>query len=272
MRDSVAAASDARESSGDNGIIAIRRKLSVLLGVGSAFPVAAGALGVGLLTGNRRRALNFFSFTWLHLLLAGAGVRLNVIGAQNLTLRRPAVFLYNHRNQIDPFIASALMRNNWIKIAKKELESDLFIGTILKLNEAVFLDRDDSAAAVEILHQVEERVKSGLSILIAPEGTRQTTTTTEVGPFKKGSFRIAMAAGVPIVPIVIRNAEAVASRDSIMISPGTVDIAVLKPIPVDDWTVDTLPDRIGEVRQLYLDTLADWPTDRLDSTTSDRCR
>lgn len=127
-----------------------------------------------------------------------------------------------------------------------------------KLTDGVFIDRDDTAAAVESLREVEERTKEGLSILIAPEGT--SLETTGVGPFEKGAFRIAMAAGVPIVPIVIRNAEIIASRESsFKITPGTVDVAVLAPIPVDDWTRDTLPDRIAEVRQLYLDTLADWP-------------
>ena len=114
---------------------------------------------------------------------------------------------------------------------------------------------------METLHTVEERAKNGLSIVIAPEGTR--LDTTEVGPFKKGPFRMAMAAGIPIVPIVIRNAEIVASRNSTTINPGTVDVAVFPPIPIDDWTLDTLPERIAEVRQLYLDTLANWPVDEL---------
>ena len=86
--------------------------------------------------------------------------------------------------------------------------------------------------------------------------------TTEVGPFKKGPFRIAMAVGIPIVPIVIRNAELVAARNSTVINPGTVDVAVFPPISVQDWTVETLPEHIAEVRQLYLDTLANWPVRR----------
>ena len=100
-----------------------------------------------------------------------------------------------------------------------------------------------------------------MSILIAPEGTR--LDTTEVGPFKKGPFRIAMSAGIPIVPIVIRNAEVIAARDSTTFNPGTVDVAVYPPIPIDDWTHDNLSERIAEVRQLYLDTLSDWPHDEL---------
>jgi putative phosphoserine phosphatase/1-acylglycerol-3-phosphate O-acyltransferase len=68
-----------------------------------------------------------------------------------------------------------------------------------------------------------------------------------------------MAAGIPIVPIVIRNAEVIAERNSSTFNPGSVDIAVFPPIPVDDWTAENLSERIAEVRQLYLDTLKDWP-------------
>ena len=104
----------------------------------------------------------------------------------------------------------------------------------------------------------------GFPILIAPEGTR--LDTTEVGPFKKGPFRIAMSAGIPIVPIVIRNAEVIAARDSSTFNPGTVDVVVYPPIPIDDWTHENLSDRIAEVRQLYLDTLKDWPHDEVPKT------
>jgi putative phosphoserine phosphatase/1-acylglycerol-3-phosphate O-acyltransferase len=72
-----------------------------------------------------------------------------------------------------------------------------------------------------------------------------------------------MAAGVPIVPIVIRNAEVIAERNSSTFNPGSVDVAVFPPIPTDDWTTDNLNERIAEVRQLYLDTLKDWPQDEL---------
>ncbi len=243
------------------GGVGMRRQLRTLAGFSTMFPVAAGALGIGVLTGSRRRGVNFFTSNFSQLLLAISGVHLNVIGRENLTAQRPAVFIFNHRNQVDPVISGALVRDNWVGVGKKELQSDPIMGTLGKLLDSVFIDRDDPVAAVETLHTVEERAKNGLSIVIAPEGTR--VDTTEVGHFKKGPFRIAMAAGIPIVPIVIRNAEIVASRNSSTINPGTVDVAVFPPIPIDDWTLDTLPERIAEVRQLYLDTLADWPVDEL---------
>ncbi len=239
----------------------IGAQLRTLAGVGSVIPAAAGAVGIGLLTRNRRRGVNFFTSTWSQMLLAASGVNLNVIGAENLTAERPAVFIFNHRNQADPIITGALVRDNWVGVGKKELASDPLMGTLGKLLDTVFIDRDDPTSAVEGLHQAEERAKNGLSIVIAPEGTRLDTTT--VGPFKKGAFRMAMAVGIPIVPIVIRNAEVVAARNSATMNPGAVDVAVFPPISVDDWTLGVLPERIDEVRQLYLDTLADWPVDEL---------
>ena len=230
-------------------------------GIASLVPAAAGAVGLGLLTRNRRVGVNFFTATWTRLLMGSIGIDLNVIGEENLTAQRPAVFLFNHRNQADPFIAGRLISDNFTSVGKKELEKDPLMGPIGRALDAAFIDRDDPKAAVENLHKIEELARKGLSVLIAPEGTR--LDTTEVGPFKKGPFRIAMAAGVPLVPIVIRNAEVIADRNSSTFNPGKVDVAVFPPISTDDWTTANLEDRIAEVRQLYLDTLKDWPHDVL---------
>jgi len=80
-----------------------------------------------------------------------------------------------------------------------------------------------------------------------------------VGPFTRKAFLIAMATGLPIVPIVIRNSELVAGRDAPKLSPGTIDVAVLPPVSVESWTPRNLRERIGQVRTAYLETLATWP-------------
>lgn len=243
--------------SGSNPVAQLR----TLASLATIPTVAAGAIGLGLLTRNKRVGVNFFTSNWSKLLMATTGIELNVLGEENLTAQRPAVFIFNHRNQADPMIAGRLVGVDFTGVGKKELERNPLMGPLGKVMDAAFIDRDDTQAAVEGLHKVEELAKKGLSILIAPEGTR--LDTTEVGPFKKGPFRIAMAAGIPIVPIVIRNAEVIAARDSSTFNAGTVDIAVFPPISTDDWTHDNLSERIAEVRQLYLDTLAAWPRDQL---------
>jgi putative phosphoserine phosphatase / 1-acylglycerol-3-phosphate O-acyltransferase len=240
----------------DIGPLGVVRNLA---GVGSLLPVAVCAAGIGLLTRNKRAGVNFLTAHWPQLLLGINGVYLNVLGRENLTAQRPAVFVFNHRNNFDAVMTAALVRGNWTGVGKKELESDPISGTLGKLLDTAFIDREDPHSAVESLHRIEELARHGLSVVIAPEGTR--VDTAEVGPFKKGPFRIAMSAGIPIVPIVIRNAEHVAARNASTLNPGTVDIAVFPPIPTDGWTIRTLPRRIAEIRQLYVDTLADWPAD-----------
>ncbi|MGE2728851.1 HAD-IB family hydrolase [Mycolicibacterium vaccae] len=230
-------------------------------GIASMVPIAAGALGLGLLTRNKRTGVNFFTSMFGRTLLDTVGINLQVLGKDNLTAQRPAVFIFNHRNQADPLIAGRLVESDFTTVGKKELENDPIVGTIGRILDAAFIDRDDPRKAVEGLKKVEDLARKGLSILIAPEGTR--LDTTEVGPFKKGPFRIAMSVGIPIVPIVIRNAEVIAARDSSTFNPGTVDVVVYPPIPVDDWTQENLPERIEEIRQIYLDTLKNWPHDEL---------
>lgn len=236
-------------------------QVRTVAGIATMVPVAAGALGLGLLTRNKRTGVNFFTSVFGRTLLTTIGINLQVLGKENLTAQRPAVFIFNHRNQADPLIAGSLVNDNFTSVGKKELEGDPVVGTIGKILDAAFIDREDPQKAVEGLRKVEDLARKGLSILIAPEGTR--LDTTEVGPFKKGPFRIAMSVGIPIVPIVIRNAEVIAARDSSTFNPGTVDVVVYPPIPVDDWTHDNLDERIAEVRQLYLDTLKDWPHDEV---------
>ncbi len=206
---------------------------------------------------SRRAGVNFLTRFWPEIVLELNGVKLNVIGEENLTAQRPAVFLFNHRNNFDVFMVAALVKDNWTGVAKKELAGNPLAGTLGRLLDAAFIDRHDTAAAVAALKPVEEAARKGLSILIAPEGTR--LDVAGVGPFKKGAFRIAMATGLPVVPIVIRNSDSVAGRNATTLHPGTVDIAVLPPVSVADWTLANLEAKIEQIRGNYLELLADWP-------------
>jgi putative phosphoserine phosphatase/1-acylglycerol-3-phosphate O-acyltransferase len=94
-----------------------------------------------------------------------------------------------------------------------------------------------------------------VSIAIAPEGTR----SLQLGPFKKGPFHMAMQGGVPVVPVVIRNAGEIMAPHSYMVHPGTVDVAVLAPVDTSGWRAETVDVHRDEVRQMFLDTLAHWP-------------
>ncbi len=186
-------------------------------------------------------------------------MRLRVVGEENIWAARPAVFLFNHQSQLDVFVLGSLLRKDFTGVAKKSLERDPFFGPVGYLADVAYVDRADSAKAREGLEPAVDALRNGRSIAIAPEGTR--SPTPRLLPFKKGPFHMAMQAGVPIVPIVMRNCGQIMAAHSMVIHPGTVDVAVLAPIPTEDWTRENLNEHVESVRQQYLDTLADWPSE-----------
>lgn len=228
-----------------------------LASLAAAAPLAAVATAAGVMNNDVRAAINVLVPAWSDVIHAFAGVKVNVIGEEHLWSHRPAVFIFNHKNNFDAFIMAKLLRVDYTGVAKKELAMNPVMGPIGRLMRVAFIDRSDTKKAVESLRAVLDRINEGLSIVIAPEGTR--AQGRDLLPFKKGAFRMAMAADVPIVPVVIRNAEDIGSRDAIFMRPGTVDVAVLPPISVVDWSRDDLDDRIEDVQDLYAATLEDWP-------------
>jgi putative phosphoserine phosphatase / 1-acylglycerol-3-phosphate O-acyltransferase len=186
-----------------------------------------------------------------------AGVRLNVLGEEHLWSSRPAVFLVNHQSSLDPIVAGALIRREVTAAGKKEARHDPRSMLFAQALDVVFIDRANPPLARQQLGTVVDRVRSGTSLLIAPEGTR--TPTPTLAPFKKGAFHIAMQAGVPLVPIVLRNTGQLSRHGAKLIQPGTVDVCVLEPIPTGDWALDDLAERVAGVRNRYAETLEDWP-------------
>jgi putative phosphoserine phosphatase/1-acylglycerol-3-phosphate O-acyltransferase len=120
-----------------------------------------------------------------------------------------------------------------------------------------FVDRSGALSPAEQLRDVEDLARNGRSVIVAPEGTRSADGT--LGPFKRGAFRIAMATGLPIIPIVVRNGEVLGSSESKLMRAGHVEVAVLPPEATTAWKSDEISDRVEEVRDQFVRTLADWP-------------
>ncbi|MDF3292637.1 HAD-IB family hydrolase [Streptomyces silvisoli] len=212
---------------------------------------------IGLLNRNRQAGANVPTAAGCGLALALGGITLKVTGENNLWSHRPAVFMFNHQSSLDMLVVGDLLRRDCTGIAKKELARDPRFAPIGWVMDIVYVDRAHTQHAKEALQPAVSKLREGISIAIAPEGTRSPTST--LAPFKKGGFHIALQAGVPIVPIVIRNTGELMWRNSVWLHPGTVDVAVLEPVPTSGWNPDDLNDHVAYVRQRFLDTLADWP-------------
>jgi putative phosphoserine phosphatase/1-acylglycerol-3-phosphate O-acyltransferase len=233
------------------GTVAALAGLNVGMGAGIA---------IGRLRGDQRLGADLACSLGFSAFLAAAGVRLEIVGAHNLWAARPAVFVMNHQSGLDAMVIGALLRDRFSGLAKKEARYSPATYLTGRALNAVFVDRSDPMAAREQLSMLEDRVREGLSVFVAPEGTRSPTPV--LGPFRTGAFRVAVNTGVPIVPVVLRNTWDLMPGTAKTIRPGTVDVAVLPPVETRDWSLDSLRQHVDDVRKQFEHTLDVWPGTR----------
>jgi putative phosphoserine phosphatase/1-acylglycerol-3-phosphate O-acyltransferase len=214
-------------------------------------------LGLFKATGDKRRTVDFVTGVASDAALAVLGVNVQVHGAEHLWAHRPCVFLINHQSKFDMFLMMHLIRRNFSGVAKQEAARVPGFGLFMRMADVAFLDRSNTAKAVHALKPAVDLLKRGICVVMAPEGTR--SWTPRVGKFKKGAFHMAMQAGVPVVPVVIRNAGEIMGRNDQTMRSGTVQVAALPGISVRDWKLEEMDARIEEIRALFVDTLNRWP-------------
>jgi putative phosphoserine phosphatase/1-acylglycerol-3-phosphate O-acyltransferase len=236
------------------GTPGVEQLARTVLAHASLVPSALAGLGVALFNRSRRDGVNVAGSTWAELSTALAGIDLRVEGEGHVWSHRPAVFIFNHQSAIDVVLVLKLLRRDVTGIGKKEIRSNPIFGPVFGAAGVVFIDRTDTRKAIEAMQPAVDALRDGTSIAIAPEGTR--SRTPRLGRFKKGAFHIAMQAGVPIVPIVIRNALDVLPRGAVVMRPATVEAVVLPPIDTTGWTLENLDDEIAAVRNQFLEVLS----------------
>ena len=222
------------------------------LAAASIYPSFLKGIGKGLMTMSKQEAANttFASIGDLGSKLAG--LEISVKGKHNLEDHRPAVFCFNHQSSADFFIILKLLRHDITGVAKKELEYSP-IGPFFKAFGAIFIDRSNKEKAIKSLAKAAEVLKNGTSVAIAPEGTRSGSKT--LGKFKKGAFHLAMKAGVPIVPIVIKNAYMAMPKGSSVFKPTHIEVSVLDPVDTSEWKPKHIETYVKEVRDMFQNEL-----------------
>jgi putative phosphoserine phosphatase / 1-acylglycerol-3-phosphate O-acyltransferase len=227
--------------------------LRTALAVGAAVPSFLLSVPAALLARSWRPGINLATSTWGELGTALAGVDLQVRGESYLWSHRPAVFIFNHQSAVETLLLCKLLRRDFIGIAKQELRRNPIFGAMGAVGGTIFVDRFNHEQAVHALEPAIDALRRGLSIVIAPEGTR--SPTPHLGAFKKGAFHLAMAAKAPIVPIVFKNTLDVLPKHGIVLRPATVEVVVHKPIATARWRRKDLDRHISAVHRLFEQTL-----------------
>lgn len=175
---------------------------------------------------------------WCRLIARTAGARVRVHGAEHIKPGRSYVFLSSHQSYMDiPAMLGYLPAQLRIA-AKKSLFRIPFMGWHLTRAGHIPIDRSSTENAIASMQRAASYLHDGICAFVFPEGTR--SRDGHLHGFKKGGFKLAIQAGVPIIPVTIIGSRQVLPPDSIIFRPGPMDMYVDPPIPTDGLTEDDL--------------------------------
>jgi len=179
--------------------------------------------------------------------------------------RAPYVVVGNHLSQADPpIIARVPWEMKWI--AKKALFDLPVAGWLLRLSGDICVDRTDKTSRAQALSTARGYLEADCSVMFFPEGTR--SRDGRVHRFSDGAFRLAVKAGVPILPIAIDGTHEALPKHSLWFDPDAppIHVKVLEPVDTDPYELDQARALQRHVRARIIKQIAAWRGGSLSET------
>ena len=194
---------------------------------------------------------------WANSILWVSRAKVTVMGTEKLTRGRSYIYMPNHQSNADiPLLLGRLpVQFRWL--AKAELFKIPIFGRAMRGVGYISIDRSNRKSAFESLARAARTIRNGTSVLIFPEGTR--SLDGRLLPFKKGGFVLAVDAGVPIVPVIIRGTRQIMAKGQFLIRPVPVVLQILDPVETGDYTRKTKDELLERIRTILNDHLENGP-------------
>jgi 1-acyl-sn-glycerol-3-phosphate acyltransferase len=194
----------------------------------------------------RGRRQHWCACTWSRMIARTVGARVHVHGAEHLRAGASYVFLSTHQSYMDIPVMLGYIPAQLRIAAKREVFRIPFLGWHMTRAGHISINRSSTTEAVASLQKATSGIRDGICAFLFPEGTRSRDGSLQ--PFKKGGFKLAMQAGVPIVPVAIIGTRQLLPRDSIIFRPGPVHLYLDAPVPTAGLTDEDLPALMQTVR------------------------
>jgi 1-acyl-sn-glycerol-3-phosphate acyltransferase len=181
-----------------------------------------------------------------------AGIKIEISGLENIPSGRSCIFMSNHVSNLDPPVLIPLLPGRSSVLLKKELMGIPLLGRAMRLAKFVPVERGSRREAAKAsVEAAAEALRSGLHIIVYPEGTR--SPDGRLSTFKKGPFFLAQETQAPIVPIALSGTQTMMRKGSYAITPGLARIHVL-PV-VEPSKYETREELMLAVRSAIADAL-----------------
>ena len=184
---------------------------------------------------------------WADNSVEAARARVNVHGLENFDSKQTFVVMSNHQSNYDILALYYAYPGSLRMVAKQEMRRLPLLGAAMEAAEFIFVDRRNNTAARAALDVAKTKIKSGISIWIAPEGTR--SKTGQLGEFKKGGFMLALSTETPILPCTVVGTRDVMPIKAATLYPSrTIDVTFHAPIDVKDYGIERRDELMERVR------------------------
>lgn len=172
---------------------------------------------------------------WSRLWLGAAGVRLRVIGTENVDSRRSYVVVANHVSNLDIMVCFVGLPLPIRFLAKKELFRVPVLASAMRAIGIIEVDRSARMNVHEQINvQARRLVDAGRSVIVYPEGTR--SRRGQLGAFKKGAFTMAINSRLPVLPVTIAGTGEAWPPGSLLVRGGPVTVAIDPPLETEGLT------------------------------------
>ncbi|WP_242854319.1 lysophospholipid acyltransferase family protein [Oxobacter pfennigii] len=161
---------------------------------------------------------------WARFLVKMTGSTVKVIGEENIPHNSPVVFIGNHQGNFDIPIYLGYINKPKAFISKIEIKKIPFISTWMKYMNCIFMERDDVRQSLKAINEGVEYIKQGYSYVIFPEGSR--SKGDNINEFKTGSFKLALKAEVPIVPVTMKGSYKIMEKNGFFITPAYIEVII----------------------------------------------
>jgi 1-acyl-sn-glycerol-3-phosphate acyltransferase len=242
------------QKSDPNALVLWARTIVIVLWVAAA-TLVLGLLAIALsLSARTGRNVHRVAQVWGRSILAVSGVQVRVEGRERIDPGAAFICMSNHQSNFDiPVLLGYLpMPFRWL--AKAELFKIPIFGRAMRGAGYIPIDRSDRPAAIDSLRKAADAVRSGVSVVIFPEGTR--SPDGRLKPFKKGGFVMAIEAGVPIMPVALRGTFDIMPKSRLLIRPAEVTLAIGAPIATTGYRLHTKETLMEDVRNALQQLLA----------------
>lgn len=187
--------------------------------------------------------------TWGKILVRAAGVKLEVLGHENIRPGDSYIVVANHQSHMDIPVSMAALPLPIRIISKKELFKIPVFGWGMRAVGILEIDRSNRKKAIETLKKAEQILKKNrLSILAFPEGTR--SPDGKIHNFKKGSIILAINTGLPLLPVSVSGSRNVLPKNTLRVRKGKIRVQIHPPVPTHDLKIEQRNELVKQIQQI----------------------